>query len=180
MKISKLKNILLLITTPIMLFFGYSIYEKPDNIINSEVYYNLRPILDQYQVIHSSKFYGTNYSILLKFNNITEDKYVKELEFRLSNFGGPVHFEIEKVIIDEDKNFVFYLNKSLFNSEKKPIIYKCSEKEYKIVANDEKDNHIKIKKFFSNEYFDEKSAFDKKEFAPEYCCGRRCKFNYTN
>tara|TARA_R110002126_G_scaffold286372_1_gene438031 strand:+ start:464 stop:1036 length:573 start_codon:yes stop_codon:yes gene_type:complete len=189
MKVSMLKNVLLIIITPLMLFFWYSIYEKPDNVISDDVFYNVRCIAKNYQVIHTSKLHGTNYSILIEFDSIKLDiiekyNYVDSINFKLTNFGGPIHLKIDSVAVVENNNFEIYISKSFFKSEKTPYLLKdFPNKDNRKLRIDidysERDSHIKVKNFLGNDYQDERELLGINKEGEKYCCGRRCKFQYT-
>lgn len=111
----KSKNILLILLVFISSFFIYSTYEKADNIPKNDVLLYIKPIDSLYQVLHTSKLYGTNYSILVKFSfKKNTSKLVDSLSFILTNYGGPIHYKIESVSIDAKNDFNFVLSKSFF------------------------------------------------------------------
>jgi hypothetical protein len=180
MKLSKLKNILLLIITPLMLFFCYSIYEESDNIPTDDVLLYVKPIDSVYQVLHTSKLYGTNYSILVKFSLKKETFVADSLSFILTNYGGPIHYKIDSVSIDTNNDFNFTLSKSFFKQENEPLILDCSENNYVIEIDSIKDSHIEINNFFGGTTNEKILLGINNLNGQDFCCGRRCKFQFTN
>lgn len=179
MKFSKFKNTILVIITFLMCFFCYSIYEKPDNIPSEDVLLYVKPKSNAYQVIHTSKLYGTNYSILAKFNLKNDSDLVGEsINFILTNYGGLMHYKIDSVSIDAKNDFTITLSKSFFKNENDPYILDCSNNNYRIETNLIKDSHIFIKNFFGG-LTNEKILLGFKS-DQKFCCGRRCKFQFTN
>ncbi len=177
----KSKNILLILLVFISSFFIYSTYEKADNIPKNDVLLYIKPIDSLYQVLHTSKLYGTNYSILVKFSfKKNSSKLVDSLSFILTNYGGPIHYKIESVSIDAKNDFNFVLSKSFLKKENTPYILDCTKNTYEIEIDSIKDSHIDIQNFFGG-VTNEKTLIGLQNFnGQDFCCGRRCKFQYTN
>ncbi|CAL2064517.1 hypothetical protein [Tenacibaculum sp. 190524A05c] len=185
MKKNTLKNFSLIILIILTLVFSYSLFEKPDNIVDNVVY-SVNPKNKEYQIIHTTKTKGTYYTILAKFN-IGQNNKVESVKFKLANFGGIFHYSIEKVEKDEFNDFIFYLNASYFSKEKDayelPIKY-CNYN----IDNRLYDNHIKINFPFPLKDVDETSLPEKFYISGEevtrdiyysWCCGRQCKYEFT-
>ncbi|OSY89548.1 hypothetical protein WH52_02645 [Tenacibaculum holothuriorum] len=177
MNTNKIKNIVLLFTTSLMFFFCHSTFEDADNIPDKEVTYHLNIKKNIFQVIHNSKLLGTNYAILVKFDKMERDT-VKKLSFKLTNFGGPIHYKIKNVKILDNYDFEFDLKPTFFKPENS--VYEKSDVNYIIEANrsSDYDNHIYIETPWGTR-INERDILNIKE-PQSFCCGRQCKFNYLN
>ncbi|MFY7669842.1 hypothetical protein ACOSP6_02010 [Tenacibaculum sp. MEBiC06402] len=169
---NKIKNTLLILTSILTLYFGYSIFERPSNI-EEDVYYNINPYLSEFQVLHSTKTFGTNYAILGKFD--CKNDSIKKAEFKIANFGGPVNFYLKKVTFHPETDFfTFDIGVSLFSKEDTALTSNCS---FVFKSGEEYDSHIKIHTLFW--VIDETNYLENKPLRDKWCCGRMCRYMYT-
>lgn len=169
---NKIKNVVLVLTSLLTLYFGYSIFESPNNI-EENVTYNVNPYSSEFQVLHSTKTFGTNYAILAQFTCSNDS--ITKVNFKLANFGGPINFYLKEVIFDSDTDFfTFDLGVSFFAKNDIELSKECS-----IAFNSgiEYDSHIRIHTIFGVR--DETNFYDQMDERNLWCCGRMCRYVYT-